>query len=516
MSYAFEPSEPLGEQCRLVLRERLMLAIAAVDVAEHGADDGSISTAVHDARKRCKEARALGRLIRPSIARRRADRFDRMVGRAAGELASLREAHALLATVDQLETFGGHELEASFTEEKRSRLVDVGRLTAEVHAPDGAMARARERLVGALESVDDLVEPVCGLSPKRQTVVLAKGIEASYATARRRHKKLTPAATDEQLHGWRTAVKRLWYHVRLLERCAPSVLSPLATELHDLGEALGDIHDLAMLVERVGDTSDAFGDATEVSAVIAAAREQQAELIDRALRLGSSMLVERSETFAARIGSYWKLARKAGPERPTGGIAALIDEERSGMEVGLGQRPDALVERERKFLVERLSDVPELRADTLELRQGYLAIDGPTSVRIRDDGRGSFTMTVKLGRGAVRTELEWWITAEQFAATWPHTDGRRVHKTRSTVPIEGATVDVDAFHGALDGLVMAEVEFDDDETMVGFDPPSWFGPELTDDPAYTNASLALAELSDDTVQEDSWRPPTGPRRDVGE
>ena len=53
-----------------------------------------------------------------------------------------------------------------------------------------------------------------------------------------------------------------------------------------------------------------------------------------------------------------------------------------------------------------------------------------------------------------------------------------------------ATAEVDEYAGALDGLVVAEVEFADEETARGFEPPAWFGRELTDDWRYANRSLA--------------------------
>jgi CYTH domain-containing protein len=34
------------------------------------------------------------------------------------------------------------------------------------------------------------------------------------------------------------------------------------------------------------------------------------------------------------------------------------------------------------------------------------------------------------------------------------------------------------------------VEFDSEEDLARFEPPPWFGPEVTDDLRYTNAHLA--------------------------
>jgi CYTH domain-containing protein len=92
----------------------------------------------------------------------------------------------------------------------------------------------------------------------------------------------------------------------------------------------------------------------------------------------------------------------------------------------------------------------------------------------------------------VRTELEWPITSEQFDRCWPHTAERRVHKTRHLVPLhDGVTAELDEFHDELDGLLLVEVEFTSDDQMHAFEPPEWFGREVTDDPSYRNSMLAV-------------------------
>ncbi len=151
------------------------------------------------------------------------------------------------------------------------------------------------------------------------------------------------------------------------------------------------------------------------------------------------------------------------------------------------------VERERRWLVRRVPD--QLRSPT-PISQGYLAHQGSVAVRVRRRG-DRHVATVKGGSGGRRTEVEWDVTPEQFGALWPLTEGRRLEKDRHDVALDGATAELDVFHGDLDGLVLVEVEFDDDDSMAGFEPPGWFGPEVTDDVRYTNLWLADHGLPDD-------------------
>lgn len=144
------------------------------------------------------------------------------------------------------------------------------------------------------------------------------------------------------------------------------------------------------------------------------------------------------------------------------------------------------VERERTWLVRSL---PDPLPPGTPVVQGYLVADGEVAVRVRRAGARR-TMTVK-GRGTrSRLELEWDLTADQFDAVWPLTGCSRVEKVRHELPLGALTAEVDVFAGSLEGLVLVEVEFDDDAAMADFTAPDWFGAEVSDDLRYANVALA--------------------------
>jgi adenylate cyclase len=146
-------------------------------------------------------------------------------------------------------------------------------------------------------------------------------------------------------------------------------------------------------------------------------------------------------------------------------------------------------EVERRFLVDAVPAEVEA-APARPLRQGYLAGEDGVEVRIRDDA-GTPWLTVKGGRGLARTEVELALSAERFDALWPLTEGRRIEKVRHAWPTpDGLVVELDVFGGALGGLRIAEVEFDDEATAAAWDPPTWMGVELTGVPGWSNAELA--------------------------
>ena len=146
-------------------------------------------------------------------------------------------------------------------------------------------------------------------------------------------------------------------------------------------------------------------------------------------------------------------------------------------------------EIERKFLVRKL---PENLAEFphAEIAQGYLAIaPGGVQVRLRKKSE-THSLTYKRGDGNAREEREVELTAAQFEALWPATHGKRLTKTRYEIPLGNRVVEIDIYSGRHEGIVVAEVEFDDEESAKNFQPPDWLGEDVTGDPRYSNQLLA--------------------------
>jgi adenylate cyclase len=155
------------------------------------------------------------------------------------------------------------------------------------------------------------------------------------------------------------------------------------------------------------------------------------------------------------------------------------------------------LEIERKFLVREPPDELD-RYPSDDIEQGYLAVtDDGVEVRIRHYGDRAL-LTVKSGGGGSRVEEEFEIDERRFRSLWSLTEGRRIEKSRYRIPATaGATIELDIYRGALEGLMTAEVEFGSSDAAAGFAPPDWFGPEVTDDPAYKNQRLATDGLPAD-------------------
>lgn len=143
-------------------------------------------------------------------------------------------------------------------------------------------------------------------------------------------------------------------------------------------------------------------------------------------------------------------------------------------------------EIERKFLVR---DTAFLKGATgVHMSQGYLSTRPEATVRVRiQDERAWLTIKGK-SRGATRSEFEYAIPAADARAMLDEmcTDAR-IEKTRYYLDVPPHTWEVDVFEGDNAGLVVAEIELDDEGES--FIHPEWLGEEVTDDPRYANSQL---------------------------
>jgi CYTH domain-containing protein len=143
-------------------------------------------------------------------------------------------------------------------------------------------------------------------------------------------------------------------------------------------------------------------------------------------------------------------------------------------------------EIERKFLV--VGNTWHDGSPGIRIAQGYLSLDPDRTVRVRLAGENAW-LTIK-GRteGITRAEFEYPVPAEDAGALLKLCLPSVIDKTRHQVSFGGHMWEVDVFHGANEGLVMAEIELEN-ESIVPELPP-WAGEEVSSDARYFNASLA--------------------------
>ncbi len=151
------------------------------------------------------------------------------------------------------------------------------------------------------------------------------------------------------------------------------------------------------------------------------------------------------------------------------------------------------IEIERKFLVDH-STLPNL-GDGMYISQGYIDTSSHTIVRARVKGQKGY-LTIKgenTGMSCLEYEYEIPATeAREIISTL--CNGKSIEKTRYEVKHAEHIWEIDFFHGANDGLIVAEVELSDEKEHVVI--PDWASKEVTGQAKYFNASLIKAPYID--------------------
>ncbi len=146
------------------------------------------------------------------------------------------------------------------------------------------------------------------------------------------------------------------------------------------------------------------------------------------------------------------------------------------------------VEIERKFLV--ANDAWRADADQGQrIRQAYLSASASNSIRVRIVDETRAWLTIKSGyRGIVRDEFEYEVPLNDAVAMLELRQSSIVDKVRYRVRNDDAVWEVDVFAGANVGLVLAEIELEEETQEPP--QPAWVGTEITGELRYQNSMLA--------------------------
>ena len=148
------------------------------------------------------------------------------------------------------------------------------------------------------------------------------------------------------------------------------------------------------------------------------------------------------------------------------------------------------LEIERKFLV-RDDSFKALATEHIAICQGYLSVNERCSVRVRRWGDTGYMTVKQKGVQGHFSRFEWEkeIPAADAESLLALCLSGKVEKTRWLVPMaDGLVCEVDEFHGANDGLLLAEIELESEEQS--FVAPAFLGEEVTQDPRYFNSYLS--------------------------
>lgn len=148
-----------------------------------------------------------------------------------------------------------------------------------------------------------------------------------------------------------------------------------------------------------------------------------------------------------------------------------------------------MIEIERKFLV-KSSEFKNESISKRKIIQGFLNTHPERTVRVRiNEDKAYLTVKGKSNEeGTSRFEWEQEIDLKEAEALLGLCEETVINKTRYIIPTGGFLFEVDEFFGANEGLVVAEIELENENDE--FYRPTWLGKEVTGQVKYYNSLLS--------------------------
>ena len=144
-------------------------------------------------------------------------------------------------------------------------------------------------------------------------------------------------------------------------------------------------------------------------------------------------------------------------------------------------------EIEHKYLVINNS-FKEYATKSIAIYQGYLPKDKERTVRVRTANDLAFITVKGKNIGDTRLEFEYPIPFDEASTLLKQLCITPIiEKTRYIVEYNGNTWEIDEFKGALEGLILAEIEIPSSEYK--YDIPPFIGKNVTNDIRYYNSNL---------------------------
>ena len=147
------------------------------------------------------------------------------------------------------------------------------------------------------------------------------------------------------------------------------------------------------------------------------------------------------------------------------------------------------MEIERKYFIETPPD-DYAQHPFCQIEQAYLCASPVVRIRREDD---SFYLTYKSKGLLSREEYNLPLDEASYLHLLEKADGRILKKRRYLIPLADTpyTIELDVFEGDYEGLILAEVEFPNEQEALSFTAPGWFSRDVTFSGEYQNSRLAM-------------------------
>ncbi len=144
-------------------------------------------------------------------------------------------------------------------------------------------------------------------------------------------------------------------------------------------------------------------------------------------------------------------------------------------------------EIERKFLVKHDLWQKAKKGTPIYIAQNYIFNEKTKTLRVRIKDEQGF-ITIKKGRGLVRDEYEYEIPLKDAQDLLrAETEFAAIEKQRYLIDFKGKTWEIDQFMGLNQGLIIAEIELEDEHEH--FELPDFIDKEVSGYSKYLNSAL---------------------------
>ncbi|BCH06534.1 CHAD domain-containing protein [Mesorhizobium sp. 131-3-5] len=296
MSSRIDPRLPLSGEVRRILAAEIGKALQHLDAARSRPEQG-----LHKCRKRLKSARALLRLVHSGN-----ETFctteNQCYRNVAALLAAPREATALIETLDRLAAAFPKESADGGLDAVRDRLVARQHDLHEGAGLEAAIGAATAACEDGMKRIESLALPD---QPEQAADVLAEGARVTLRRAKKALDKAGARGEANDFHDLRKAAKTHGMHLSLLGRLWPTPIKARRKAVDELGERLGELHDLFVMRALLEADDEPLGPHEDTKLL--------GKLLKRSEKsLRKSCLAEAAELFGdSPKRSTRKLARKA-------------------------------------------------------------------------------------------------------------------------------------------------------------------------------------------------------------
>jgi CHAD domain-containing protein len=288
MSYRIEKGEGLATAFGRIAGEEIDVAMAALRHPDGG-------EGIHNARKALKRLRALLRSLRVALPKKLFRAENRRIAAAGRAISPLRDIHVQLRTLGKL-----RDAEGPATRQVRRQLL----------RRQSAVTRAIPALRNTVRQMLDASRQTLAAKPWDGATAgdLAASLKRIYKQGRQAARTARASPNPPNLHEWRKKAKSLGYGLELVQGLGRKKLSGMIQCSNALTEALGDNHDLFLVLRALRVEHNARP-APDFRALAERISRRRAKLQKRAFKLGAKLYREKPGDFERRLDRQLRRAK---------------------------------------------------------------------------------------------------------------------------------------------------------------------------------------------------------------